>query len=247
MRAWLLLYGIGAGLLPAAAGAQTPLELLFQAEAQTLSHACAGQPVRIEGNHNTVTLTGSCGSLVLKGYANAVSLALAPAAAIRVEGSDNQVSYTAPATPAIVALGPNNSVHAAQAVFSAQPVPKPARPPVEPVSVPPPIAHRATPTAGIRLDGEDQQRLADCAGRDVTVTGSRSAYVLRGGCRSVTVNGELLTVQAELQPAAHLAITGQGDIIAWAVSGKARGPSATIHGAGNHVQRSDMIGGQVAR
>ncbi len=75
------------------AGPAVAQDLLFQAEAQVLSGTCTGQAVRLEGNHDTLALSGPCGSLLLKGVANTVRLAIAPGGSIRVEGSGNRVAF----------------------------------------------------------------------------------------------------------------------------------------------------------
>jgi hypothetical protein len=209
-----------AALLAAAPALADPAEpLLVQAEAQTLTPFCSGRSVQIEGNHNVVTLIGLCRALVLKGDANQVSLTLGANATIRVEGSGNHVTYRAPTAPAIVALGQN----------------------IEMTAVPE-TGPAVTPTT-LTLDGDDQALAADCTGRDVTVHGNRAMYLLRGGCRSMTIDGHLIVVQAEMAPNAAITITGHGDRVAWALLGNGQPPSATIHGDGNAVEHLDQIGG----
>ena len=241
---------IAAGLLLAAVrvAAQGQPELLFQAEAQTLSGTCTGQPVRLEGNHNTVTLHGACGSLLLKGVGNTVRMGVVAGGSIRVEGSGNRVHFGVQgAAPAIVALGPDNDVSPGEAPTAEPPkpavipraalaVPPPpvavpvARPPPEPAAqVPPPIAPLVLP-------GDDVHGLANCAGRDVTISGNRSDYVLSGGCKSLTVRGDLLTVQAEIAPGAKINVNGRGSIVTWEVKGRGHGPAAIVRGEGSRVQ-----------
>ena len=220
---------IAACMVAGNALAQTP-ELLFQAEAQTLSGTCAGQPVRLEGNHNTVALAGACRSLLLKGVANTVRLRVVPGGTIHVEGSANRVSFTAAgAPPTLEALGPDNEV--TQAADAAPP------PPATQAAPPPPMAKPAAVPA-LALAGDDRQRIADCTGLDVTVTGKRSAYALQGACRSLTVQGDLLTVRADLAPGARIAITGQGNIVTWSVRRNARPPAVVVRGAGSRAQRA---------
>jgi hypothetical protein len=206
-------------------------DLLLQAEAQALSASCDGQAVRLEGNHNTLVLAGPCGSLLLKGVANTVRLTLAPGAPVRIEGSGNRVRYTAiGGGPVIEMFGSDNAVTADAVPTSA---------PTQSASPPSP-----RPASRLTLTGDDQERLEDCAGRDVVVSGMRSAYVLSGGCRSLTVTGDLLTVQAELQAGARIAITGRGSIVSWALERRGRGPATVVHGAGSRAQHVDMIGGR---
>ncbi len=257
---------MGAGLwLAAGPAAAQPPDLLFQAEAQVLSGTCTGQAVRVEGNHNTLTLSGPCGSLLLKGLANTVRLRVVPGGSIRVEGASNRVLFTAQgAAPAIVALGPDNDVASAGpaptvVLNGSSPAvpdaplarPVPARPAPTPSATPdrrpPAPAPVALPSGPLVLNGDDAQRLEDCAGRDVTVTGNRSAYVIRGFCKSLTVRGDLLAVQAELASGARIAITGQGSIVSWAVKPRGHAPAAIVRGQGSRVQRAETIGGQADR
>ncbi len=213
-------------------------DLLFQAEAQSLAGTCTGQPVRLEGNHDVVALTGTCGSLLVKGVANKVQLTIAAGGTIRVEGSANQVRYaSAGAPPVIQTFGPDNEVAADGAAQSA-----PVAPAAKPASL------SATGNVGpVELSGDDQDRVADCGGRDVVITGSRSAYVVRGACRSVVVRGDLLTVQAVVQSGARIAVTGRGSMVSWMVPAKGRPPASVVRGAGSRVQRAVAIGGEPVR
>ena len=236
-RGWgWILAGAVLALAPARAGAA---DLLFQAEAQTLTGSCAGQAVRLEGNHDTVVLTGPCGSLLVKGVANTIQLTVASGGSIRVEGSANRIRYAAAgAAPVVETFGPDNEVTAAglaRTISAALP----------PAAKPPAVAiGKGGP---LELSGDDQDRLADCAGRDVVVTGDRSAYVVRGACHSMVVRGDLLTVQAVMQSGARIAVTGRGSVVSWAVPGKGHPPASFVRGAGSRVQRAEAIGGEPVR
>ena len=267
-------------LAAAPAGAQGQPELLLQAEAQVLTGTCTGQPVRLEGNHNTVTLTGVCGSLLLKGVANSVRMGIVPGGSIHVEGSANRVSFAVDGAPPVIeALGPDNDVTAGPLPIAPPPVAPPPvaappvapppvaslpvapptvvspvvlpnpvtpgpRPPAAPVPPVPPAAKPPQPAvqslAGpLSLTGDDEHRLEDCNGRDVSVTGNRSAYTIRGACRSLEARGDLLTVEVEVAPGARIAVTGRGSIVTWSLQGKGHAPAATIHGEGSRVQQTE--------
>ena len=262
-------------LLAGRVAAQGQPDLLFQAEAQTLSGTCTGQLVRLEGNHNIVTLHGACGALLLKGVSNTVRMSIVSGGSIRVEGSGNRVHYAAQgAAPAIVALGPDNDVAAGEPPAMAPPKPAALPAPVPALVVPPPkpppvptpqttrlptpqAPSRAAPQtpsqpaaqpqsplapqalqqmAPLALAGDDVHGLATCAGRDVIVTGTRSDYVLRGDCKSLTLRGDLLTVQAEIVPGAKVTVTGRGSVVTWAVKGRGHGPASIVRGEGSRVQ-----------
>lgn len=256
----MVAFAAGLVVLAGPARAQSQAELLFQAEAQTLTGTCSGQPVRLEGNHNAVTLTGACGSLLLKGVSNTVRLGVVPGGSIHVEGSGNRVTYAVTgAPPDVTMLGPDNETTSGPAVIPpSAPPPALPKPVPQAVSVNPPPSVAAPPpkpatsmpapaTGPLLLQGDDQQHLGDCAGRDVTVTGDRSAYVLRGGCKSLTLRGNLLAVQAELASGARIAVTGRGSIVSWAVKGRAKPPSSLVRGEGSRTQRAETIGGDTIR
>jgi hypothetical protein len=204
---------------PARADATPPL--LVQAEAQTLSPVCTGQDLRIEGNHNVIKPFGHCLSLLVKGVANQVDLDLAAGATIRIEGSDNQVTYRASAAAETTLLGTNSTA----TLQSSTPV---------------------EANAILALAGDDRALATDCTGRAVTVDGHRALYVLRGGCKSLTIRGDLVTVQAELVPNAPIAVTGHGNRVGWALDHPGHPPAASLHGEANHVERLSEIGGRPA-
>jgi hypothetical protein len=242
---------------------------VVQAEAQTKQLSCNGGDALIEGNHNTIVLTGDCRSLLLKGVANTVSISLQAAAQVRVEGSGNRITFQAAgAAPVVQFAGPDNSADpgamppssasaAPPAPLADKPQPSAPKPAeashaaVEPTSAPTaptpvstePPKPKPTASGVLTLTGDDQQRDEDCTGRPVVIEGNRSAYVLRGGCESLTVHGDLDTVQAELRPGAAVGITGHGTTVSWALLARGKGPAAAIHGEGNRVQRIDTIGG----
>ena len=204
---------------PAWADATPPL--LVQAEGQTLAPVCAGRDLQIEGNHNVVKPFGRCLSLLVKGVANQVDLELGAGASLRVEGSDNQITYRAPAAAQATLLGDNSTATLQSATTPA-----------------------AESDASLALTGDDQALAADCAGRAVTVAGDRALYVLRGGCKSLTIRGNLVTVQAELLPNAPITVTGHGNRVGWALDHPGRPPAATLHGEANHVERLSELGGR---
>ena len=147
-----------------------------------------------------------------------MSLVLAAGGTIRVEGSGNRVFYQATDLPGLVVLGPDNVVAALPAV---------------PASLAAPQAPPATAT--LELSGDDQMRAVGCAGRRVAIQGQRSLYLLRGGCRSVTVRGGLLSVQAELAPGAAVTVTGHGVRVGWLLARPGRLPAVSAHGEANLV------------
>jgi hypothetical protein len=240
-------------LLAAPVAAQTPPGAVVQAEAQTQRLSCAGGDALVEGNHNTIVLTGACHGLLLKGVANTVAIALQPGAPVRIEGSGNRITFDAAGgtAPVVQILGPVNSVDPGPMPpappQAAAPTPAAApQSPALPAAKPPRVDAAAgpAPQGMLELRGDDQQRDETCTGREVVIAGNRSAYVLRGGCLSVSVQGDLDTVQAELRSGASVRLTGHGTTVSWALLGRGKPPVSAEHGEGNRVQRIDTIGGQ---
>lgn len=101
----------------------------------------------------------------------------------------------------------------------------------------------AGPDGGrLELRGDDLQRIADCAGQDVLIEGSRGGFRLRGGCRSVTLRGDLAVVQADLLPGARVLIEGNGNLVAYAAPRTGAAPTVIIRGAASRAQRLPRLG-----
>jgi hypothetical protein len=108
----------------------------------------------------------------------------------------------------------------------------------EPEGPPPPAALGAPATGqqGTLVIAEDGQALEfACAGRNVLVTGSRDRLVLRGGCRSVTVQGRADTIRAELLPGARIAIGGEAVTLHYRMVAAGALPILSIAGSGSEA------------
>jgi len=112
--------------------------------------------------------------------------------------------------------------------------PLPEAPPAPPALVPP---GRGPGTLMLRGDGVTDA--LDCTGRNVLIEGNGDRYTLRGGCRSVTVQGHGNTVQAELQPGGRVAIGGDGDTLHYTLTQPGPPPLISVTGAASHVQAPD--------
>lgn len=181
---------------------------------QVTSINCGGGDVLIEGSRNTATIRGACRALILRGDANRVAIELAPSAEIRVEGQGNRVTWTlarAGSPPAVSVSGQDSLVV--------------------------PASKAARSTDQLALRGDDLQLQEDCAGRDVLIEGLRSNLRLLGGCRSVTLRGELAVVQAELQPGSRVLIEGGGNLVAYALTRQGATPTVTIRGEASRARR----------
>ncbi len=249
-------------LLVAPAAAQTPPGAVVQAEAQTQRLSCGGaMPDRGQPQHG-----GADRPVPQPAAEGRCQHGVDRAAARRIGARGGQrepISFqTTGAAPAVQILGPDNSVDPGAmppAPKAETPsAPKPAqtvqaaaesaapKPPVPKTPQPEPPASK--PASGVfTLAGDDEQRDETCTGRPVIITGNRSAYVLRGGCLSVTVRGDLDTVQAELRPGAAVGIVGHGTTVSWVLLARGKAPASTVRGAGDRVQHINTIGGLPVR
>lgn len=99
--------------------------------------------------------------------------------------------------------------------------------PPPPVALPPPATADADT---ILLSGDGQDLDADCAGRNVMIEGSDGRFLLRGGCRSVTVVGHGDTIAAELAPGARIAIAGERVVLRYTQPEPGPAPIVSITG-----------------
>ncbi len=86
---------------------------IVRGESETSRVDCGGAPAEIQGNRNTLTFTGACRGLTLRGEANRVSIDLAPNARIDIQGNGNELRYTqgaAAAPPSVSVSGHDNDI-----------------------------------------------------------------------------------------------------------------------------------------
>jgi hypothetical protein len=188
-----------------------------RAEAQTLSVDCAGGDAEVGGNRNTVTFTGACRGLTLRGDANRIAIDLASGASLDIEGNGNTIRYTVSGggrEPAVRVSGSNTDL----ASTGITPTPAPSAEPV-------------------RLTGDNQNLQLDCTGRPVDIQGNRSRYRLSGGCNALSVHGESNMVQAELQPRAKVEIEGNGTTLTYTIQGGGDDAAVVVRGADSRAVR----------
>jgi hypothetical protein len=187
---------------------------------------CAGGDALVNGNNNRLVFNGACRSLRINGGGNTVQIDLVPGGSIAVEGDGNRVTY-APIVPAaqVSAQGNQNQI-AAGAPTQASLLLTPALPAPPPVAVtpPPPLPAAAT----LVLDGDMQSRDMACAGQNVLIRGNNGNFVLRGGCRSLTVQGGNNVIQAELQPGARVDIGGTAVTLHYTLTGEGPPPVVSV-------------------
>ena len=105
---------------------------------------------------------------------------------------------------------------------------------------PPALAPPGRGAGTLLLPGDGVTAALDCTGRNVMIEGNDVRYTLRGGCRSVTVQGHRNMVQAELQPGSRIAIGGDGDTVHYALTRPGPPPLISVTGA---ASRALALGG----
>jgi len=192
MNPWRpIAYAVLAACLVLPAHAQTPA---VQAEGQTSSLPCNGSAATIAGSRNTITFTGSCAGLQIRGETNTVTVSLAPRALIDIEGNGNRIRFSSPANPRLRVSGSFTTV---------TPEPGSAAP----------FADSAS------LSGNNLDVALDCAGKSLTLQGTRSHFRLTGACTALTVRGEANAVLADLAPSAQVLVEGNGITLTYTVQG----------------------------
>ncbi len=81
-----------------------------------------------------------------------------------------------------------------------------------------------------------------CTARDVAIRADNIAVVLRGGCRSVSVDGGRVTVTAELEPGATLWLGSAGVVVNYALVGRGPPPVVRLTAAGLHATHIERLG-----
>jgi hypothetical protein len=228
---------LGVGLLPGIGRAEA-----INGSGRTLMADCGGGDATLNGSDNRVVFQGPCRALRIAGANNQVEIELMPGAPIEIMGAANHVLYAPMApSPVVSAQGAGNVVEAGSAgAASAALAPAlPDRPPAPPALV---IAPAGPPAGAVVLDGDDEDSDVACTGRDVLIHGSHSRYVLRGGCRSITVQGRANRIQAELQPGARIAVGGDAVTLDYTLTRPGPAPVVSVTGSGSqatHIQHFD--------
>ncbi len=118
-----------------------------------------------------------------------------------------------------------------------------AAPAMPPLPDAPPAPPRLAPAVGspgtLLLRGDGVTDALDCTGRNVMIEGNGASYTLRGGCRSVTVQGRDNTVEVELEPGGRIAIAGDGDTVRYAPTQPGPPPVISVTGAASRVLARD--------
>jgi outer membrane protein OmpA-like peptidoglycan-associated protein len=118
--------------------------------------------------------------------------------------------------------------------------------PTAPLTVPTAPPGVLAPPAGmpgpLAVTGEGERQEIPCRGRDVLIRGSNNNTTLRGGCHSVTVQGDSNQVQAELQPGAPITLSGENDDVAFVLVEPGPDPLVTVSAGTDRAYRVDQVG-----
>lgn len=203
---WLVAAALAAApaLLPAPAQAQA----IFTGNGAAASLDCFGGQALIRGSGNRLSIGGACRSLTINGSGNTVAINLAPGGPVRVNGNGNRVLYHYSAgPPKAQTTGADNQV-----------MPDPRPPTLATVLAPPPPLV-VTGTSPVDLV---------CAGRDVLIDGVGLRTVLRGGCRSLRIEGRSNMITAELLPGAQVVIGGPAVILNYVLVAEGPAPNVRV-------------------
>ena len=104
--------------------------------------------------------------------------------------------------------------------------------------VPPPVPPLPVLLVGSEAAGQE----IGCTNRDVVVHADGIGVVLRGGCRSLRIDGGRLTVSAELLPGAPLLIGSAGVVVNYALVGFGPPPVVRLTRPGLRASHLERLG-----
>jgi hypothetical protein len=189
---------------------------------------CAGGDAAVTGDNQSVVIKGACHGLSVTGNGNTVQAELAPAAKVDVRGDHNRVRYRL--------IG--GTREAVASVYGQGDVVGPDAPPV--------AGEAAPATRPPLILGAGAPANADCTDRDVSLNGDGGTYTLHGGCRSLTVSGNGITVNAEMQPQARIEAPGQSDRVLWFLAHNGPAPQTGAVGQGSQILQQQRLGSVIA-
>ena len=203
---------------------------------------CNGADATVNGDGNRLVFHGNCRSLRVNGGGNVVEIDLTPGGNVAIAGDGNHIQYTPVEPPPMIAAQGSANQVAAGTPGAASAALAPALPdaPPPPASL---VPAQVGPAATLVLDGEEQDRDIGCAGQNVLIRGSGGQFVLRGGCRSITVQGRANKIQAELQPGAHVAISGDAVTLNYTLVGAGPPPVVSVSGTASRATHTTRTSG----
>jgi Protein of unknown function (DUF3060) len=114
------------------------------------------------------------------------------------------------------------------------------------------LGSRIAPPSAAPVDSGDQPPLVltgaegagpqDCHGRDAQITADHANFVLRDRCRSVSVTGNAVTVEAEMLSGSRIQINGADTVVQFALSDPGPDPIVTVQGDRSRAWRVQRLG-----
>ena len=192
---------------------------------------CNGRDVEVDGNQNTISLSGDCAKVIVKGNHNRVSVE--SVAWLRLIGNDNQVSWARGVggrPPSVVDVGARNLVAQSRGAGTGAAAASDA---MDTSAVAVALAARGSggaahpraqgDTAGgaevvrigesITIKDDQLSKTYTCAGGDVNVLGNHSTLTLHGACDIVNVQGANNTIK--LETANTISVTGANNTVTY--------------------------------
>ena len=187
-------------------------QVVFSGTDRAATLDCRGGAAIVQGSGNRLSIGAACRSLRIAGSGNVVAVDLLPGGPVDVAGDGNRVLYRfAAGPPRAQTSGADNQVLPDPRAGSFAAVLQP---------LPPLVVDAASATD------------LPCGGRDVLIRGSGLRIVLRGGCRSLTVQGSSDGITAELLPGAPVAIGGAAVILNYVLVVDGPAPVVRVSAAG---------------
>jgi hypothetical protein len=174
----------------------------------------------------------------VRGSGNTLQAEMQPRSRIDVEGEGDVVNWflSAPGPRPFAEVSGQGSVVREQqrlGTVIAPPSPVPSTDLADPNGMPPLLV----------VPGEGPQE-RDCAGRDAVVQGDDATFVLRGACRTLTVQGSNDRVMAELAGGSRIKIVGSNTHVQFALLGPGPDPIVSVNGEGSNAWRVQRLGSE---
>ncbi len=91
----------------------------------------------------------------------------------------------------------------------------------------------------LALNGDDQNANVDCTARNVLIRGDSGTFVLRGGCASLTIEGDSNKVKAQVQPGSKITVRGDSVRVVYTLSSPGKDPAIKVQGDDSTVKKGE--------
>jgi hypothetical protein len=85
------------------------------------------------------------------------------------------------------------------------------------------------------LPGSGGEFVRECANKDVVISGSKSKFVLTGGCQSLSVPGDGNQILVDMAPGSEIYLRGNENDVAWTKEHDAPSPAIVADGQANSI------------